>query len=71
MEEIKIISESIIAQEKAEAIIDSCINCEHLKHAKEYVRLYLAKFKDNVDPISFNKLMQKFSYKKTNFNCNG
>lgn len=63
-----ILLESVSAQLKAEAIIESCETCDHFKHALEYVHLYFERFKD---PISFEHLMRKFFNKRRKCNCSG
>lgn len=63
-----ILLESVSAQLKAEAIIESCESCDHFKHAKEYIDLYFERFKD---PITFEHLMKRFFTKRKNCNCNG
>lgn len=58
--------EQILAEEKANAIIDSCTVCEHIMNAKSFIELFLKTFNDeNV----YNELLIKLETKKNQINC--
>jgi len=63
----QITPEQIAAKEKALAIIDSCIICEHFDNALPFIGLFLIQFKDQE---AYNELMSIFKYKKRGVNCN-
>ena len=62
----QITPEQIAAKEKAIAIIDSCVICEHFAHAVPFLELFLKQFKDQ---DAYNELMVIFNNKKIEIDC--
>lgn len=54
------------ARAKAEAVIQSCTNCEHFANAVPYVELFLKQFQDQEE---YNKLVIFFKNRKLELNC--
>jgi|Laugrespbdmm15sd_2_1035082.scaffolds.fasta_scaffold547146_1 hypothetical protein len=53
-------------KEKAEAIIKSCITCEHLITAKPYLELFLKQFGDIE---GYEELVKQYEQKTIELNC--
>ena len=64
----QITPEQIAAKEKALAIIDSCVICEHFDNAIPFIELFLKQFKD-LD--AYNELIGVLKNKKIELNCHG
>lgn len=62
MEEKELIKEIIIAKDKAEAIIESCVTCDHFNTAIPYIELFYKQFNDET---LYKELMELY-YKKFN-----
>ena len=62
----QITQEQIAAREKAIAIIDSCIICEHFENGESFIELFLKQFKDLE---AYNELMVILKNKKLELNC--
>jgi len=58
--------EEIAAKEKVEAVIQSCITCEHFKFAEHYLDLFNKQFKDEEAFDEMKSLMQQ---RKLDINC--
>ena len=62
----QITPEQIAAKEKALAIIDSCVICEHFTNAIQFIELFLKQFKDTE---AYSELLGKVKNKKSELNC--
>ena len=58
--------ESIAAELKAEAIIDSCTKCEHIENAKLYIELFNERF-NMIHP--YKRLCNLLEAKKLKLKC--
>jgi hypothetical protein len=58
--------EEIAPKEKVEAVIQSCITCEHFKFAEHYLDLFNKQFKDEEAFDEMKSLMQQ---RKLDINC--
>lgn len=51
-----------IAFEKAEAVINSCVNLEHTKGASRYIDLFIDKFSDWIAYTDLTLLLERKEY---------
>jgi hypothetical protein len=58
--------EQTAAREKAEAVINSCANCEHFESTKPYLELFLKQFQDQE---AYNELVLLIQKRKQELNC--
>lgn len=66
MEEKDITKDINVAKEKAEAIIDSCITCDHFTTAMPYIELFYKQFNDEV---VYKELMDLYEKKFNELQC--
>ena len=58
--------EEIAAKEKVDAVIQSCITCEHFKFAEHYLDLFNKQFKDQE---AFDEMTLLMTQRKKELNC--
>lgn len=58
--------EQTAAREKAEAVIQSCTNCEHFASAVPYIELFKKQFNDQT---AYNELVILFKNRKQELHC--
>lgn len=58
--------EEIAAKEKVEAVIQSCITCDHFKFAEHYLDLFNKQFKDEE---AFDEMKSLIQQRKLDINC--
>ena len=61
-------TELILAKEKAEAIIKSCVTCDHFETVIPYIELFYKQFNDVEE---YNYLMELYNNKLQELHCNG
>ena len=67
MGEKELTSEIIIAKQKAEAIIESCVTCDHFNTVIPYIELFYKQFGDEE---LYNELMNLYEDRFNALQCN-
>lgn len=66
MEDKELIKDITIAKEKAKAIIESCITCDHFNTVIPYIELYHKQFNDE---DTYKELLDLYKKKYNELHC--